>query len=228
MRFGWGVVCDRALHLSLYWIHSATQCNVRITRKNMTGLTLDLNSIVTLTDEQFYQLCAQNPDVRLERTATGELVIMPPTGGETGKRNSDINLELGLWNRQSQLGVVFDSSTGFRLPNGAIRSPDAAWILQERWDALSREERRRFLPLCPDFVIELLSPTDDWQTGLAKMQEYQENGCRLGWLIDPLAQQVAIYRQEQSVEVLEKPNELLGEDVLPCFVLNLHNLLGRR
>lgn len=188
-------------------------------------VTLKLDAVMQLSDAQFDRLCAQNPELRLERTAAGALVIMPPTGGETGKRNSDLNLELGLWNRQTQLGVVFDSSTGFKLPNGANRSPDAAWIPQARWQALSPEQRRRFLPLCPDFLIELLSPTDDWDEGMQKMQEYQENGNRLGWLIDPQAQQVAIYRLGQSPEILQKPETLSGEDILPEFVLDLDRLI---
>ncbi|MBD1913479.1 MULTISPECIES: Uma2 family endonuclease [unclassified Leptolyngbya] len=190
----------------------------------MTALTLKLDSIVRLTDEQFYQLCQDNPELKLERTATGALVIMSPTGGETGKRNSDLNLELGLWNRRTWLGVVFDSSTGFKLPNGADRSPDAAWISQERWDRLTPEQRKRFLPLCPDFLIELLSPTDTWEAGEAKMREYQENGNALGWLIDPATRRVAIYRLGQPMEILESPASLSGEDVLPEFVLDLQRI----
>ncbi len=190
----------------------------------MPALTFNLNPILALSDAQFYELCAKNPELKIERTATGELVIMPPTGGETGKRNADINLELALWNRQSGLGVVFDSSTGFKLPNGANRSPDAAWIPKARWDALSSEQRQRFLPLCPDFVIELLSPSDIWEDLQAKMAEYKANGTRLGWLIDPETQRVAIYRSAQAVEVLEQPTTLSGESVLPNFSLTLETL----
>ena len=190
----------------------------------MSALTLKLDSIVQLTDEQFYQLCQDNPDLKLERSPTGTLIIMSPTGGETGKQNAEINLELGLWNRQAKLGVVFDSSTGFKLPNGAERSPDAAWIPQARWDALQPEQRRRFLPLCPDFLIELLSPSDSWEAGIVKMQEYQENGNRLGWLIDPVAQRIAIYRIGQPVELLTAAQSLSGEHVLPGFMLDLRLL----
>ena len=154
-------------------------------------------------------------------TAQGELIIMPPTGGETGKRNSDINLDLALWNRQNKLGIVFDSSTGFILPNGAKRSPDAAWIPTDKWDALTSEQKQKFLPLCPDFVIELRSPTDKLKTLQDKMQEYIENGTRLGWLINPQDKQVEIYRQDREVEVLNSPNSLSGENVLPGFILNL-------
>lgn len=187
----------------------------------MSALTLDLTPVVRLTESQFYDLCRKNPEVRLERTATGALLIMPPTGGETGKRNSDLITELTLWNRQSRLGVVFDSSTGFVLPNGAIRSPDVAWIRSDRWQALSSEQRQRFLPLCPDFLVELLSPSDRWEDSFLKLQEYQANGARLGWLIDPQRRRVAIFSKGGAIEVLETPNCLLGEAVLPGFELQL-------
>nr|WP_318657958.1 Uma2 family endonuclease [Pseudanabaena sp. ABRG5-3] len=190
----------------------------------MNAYTINLDPIVKLTREQFYELCAANPELKLERNANGELVIMSPTGGETGAWNSDITIDLGIWNRQTATGKTFDSSTGFSLPRGSDRSPDAAWIPIEKWNALSPEQRKKFLPLCPDFVIELLSPTDSWIKGLAKMQEYQDNGCRLGWLIDPESKRVAIYRLGQPVEVLEAPVSLSGEDVLLGFVLNLENI----
>ncbi|MBD2000955.1 Uma2 family endonuclease [Leptolyngbya sp. FACHB-671] len=190
----------------------------------MTALTLKLDSVVRLTDEQFYQLCQDNPELRLERAATGELIVTSPTGGETGKQNFDLVIALGVWNRQTGLGVGFDSSTGFRLPNGSDRSPDVAWIPQAKWDALTSAQRKRFLPLCPDFLVELLSPSDSWEAGEAKMQEYQDNGNRLGWLIDPESRKVAIYRLGQAVEILESPDALSGEDVLPGFVLNLQTI----
>ncbi|MFN5137270.1 MAG: Uma2 family endonuclease [Pseudanabaena sp.] len=190
----------------------------------MTAYTINLDPIVKLTREQFYELCAANPELKLERNANGELVIMSPTGGETGTWNSDITIDLGIWNRQTATGKTFDSSTGFSLPRGSDRSPDAAWIPIEKWNALTTAQRKKFLPLCPDFVIELLSPTDSWIKGLAKMQEYQDNGCRLGWLIDPESKRVAIYRLGQPVEILEAPLSLSGEDVLLGFVLNLENI----
>ncbi len=148
---------------------------------------------MALTDEQFEQLARTNRDVRLERTANGELILMPPTGGQTGNRNLDISGQLWAWNRTAKLGVAFDSSTGFRLPNGAtrssyggaVRTPDAAWVRQERWDTLSSDDRKRFPPLCPDFVIELCSESDDWPVLQAKMREYVENGLQLGWLNRP-------------------------------------------
>lgn len=187
----------------------------------MTAITVNLNPIIELTDEQFYQLCRANSDVKFERNAQGELIIMPPTGGGTGKRNIEIAADLVIWNRQTRLGVCFDSSTCFRLPKGGDRSPDVSWILQSRWDALTPEEQEKFPPICPDFVLELMSPSDNLKLSQEKMQEYLDNGIRLGWLINRRTQTVEIYRQGQEVEVLESLTTLSGEDVLPGFVLNL-------
>jgi Uma2 family endonuclease len=174
-----------------------------------------------VTHEQLVQLAIANRDLQLERTATGALIVMPPTGGDTGNRNLDIEGQLWLWNRQTKLGKAFNSSTGFHLPNGADRSPDAAWVRQERWDALTPEQRKSFVPLCPDFVIELRSESDNLAPLRAKMQEYIENGACLGWLIDRKNKKVEIYRQSQEVEVLAHPLSLSGENVLPGFVLDL-------
>jgi Uma2 family endonuclease len=190
----------------------------------MSTFTLDLSSIVQLDRGEFRKLCAANPDMKLERTPKGELIIMAPTGGEAGNWNSGINGELYLWNRQRQGGKTFDSSTGFELPQGGDRSPDAAWISIDRWNALTPEERKGFLPLCPDFAIELLSPTDSWKQGQRKMEEYRDNGCRLAWLIDPKGKRVGIYRPNQPVEILDRPTTLSGEDVLVGFVLDLNFL----
>lgn len=187
----------------------------------MTALILNNPETAPITDEQFYQLCIVNRELKLERTAKGDLIIMPPTGGGTGKRNSDINLELGLWNRQTQLGIVFDSSTCFKLPNGADRSPDAAWIPLAKWESITPEQQEKFLPICPDFVIELRSPSDSLKPLQDKMQEYIDNGVRLGWLINRKQRQVEIYRPGREVEILNNPTTLSGEDVLPGFVLNL-------
>jgi Uma2 family endonuclease len=189
----------------------------------MTGLTLNLDSITHLTHGQFWSLCQENRDIRLELTAKGELIVMPPTGWESGKRNSNLNLELGLWNRQSGLGVVFDSSTGFILPNGAVRSPDAAWVANDRIAALNPSSDG-FLALAPDFVIELRSASDRLKPIQAKMQEYLENGVRLGFLLNPQDKRVEIYRQGEPVEVLQSPTAVFGEDVLPGFVLSLHEV----
>ena len=186
----------------------------------MTAVTLNLDSITTLTHEQFWELSLDNRDVRLELTAQGRLIVMPPTGWESGKRNSNLNLDLGLWNRQTQLGVVFDSSTGFTLPNGAIRSPDVAWVKQDRLDAL-QPIPEGFLPLAPDFVIELRSSSDSLKDLRDKMKEYMDHGVQLGWLINPKDNEVEVYRPEQKVEVLPRPGKLLGEKVLPGFELNL-------
>jgi Uma2 family endonuclease len=187
----------------------------------MTAITVNFNSIIKLTDEQFYQLCQDNGDLRFERTATGELIIMAPAGGETSNSNAALTAQLWLWNQSSKLGKVFDSSGGFKLPNGADRSPDAAWVALERWNALTAEQKEKFPPICPDFVVELLSPSDSLKVTQKKMQEYISNGARLGWLINRKSRQVEIYRPGQDVEVLESPASLSGEPVLAGFVLNL-------
>ena len=187
----------------------------------MTAIAINLNPIIQLTDNQFYQLCRQNPEVKFERNAAGKLLIMPPTGGETGNRNFEMTADFVIWNRQTQLGVGFDSSTCFKLPNGANRSPDVAWIRQERWDALTPEQKEKFPPIAPDFVLELMSPSDTLKETQEKMQEYINNGVKLGWLINPKMRQVEIYRLGQPIEILASPQQLLGEDVLPGFILNL-------
>jgi Uma2 family endonuclease len=186
----------------------------------LTPLILNLNS-VHLTDEQFYQLCQDNRELNFERNAKGELIIMPPVGGESGNRESELIIDLGIWNRQTRLGYTFSSSTVFKLPNGGERSPDAAWIRRERWEALTPEQRRKFPPIAPDFVIELRSQTDNLSVLQEKMREYLDAGVRLGWLINPQQQQVEIYRLGKVVEVRNLPTELLGEDVLPGFGLSV-------
>ena len=186
----------------------------------LTNLTLNLKPTIELTDEQFEQICRANRDLRFERTAQGELIVMSPTGGETGNWNSSLTGQLWFWNQQTKLGKGFDSSTGFKLPNGATRSPDVAWVQQDRWNALTPEQKKKFIPLCPDFVIEL-RPTDDLEDARAKMREYLENGASLGWLINPQDQQVEIYRPGQPIEILDRSNILSGETVLPGFTLDL-------
>ncbi|MBD2312493.1 Uma2 family endonuclease [Desertifilum sp. FACHB-1129] len=183
-------------------------------------LILNLDT-VHLTDEQFYQLCQNNRDLSFERTTRGELIVMPPVGGDSGSREADLIADLVIWNRQTNLGYTFSSSTVFKLPNGADRSPDAAWIQRERYSALTPEQRRKFPPIAPDFVIELRSATDDLQTLRSKMREYMDAGVRLGWLINPQQQQVEIYRPGEEVEVRNLPTELSGENVLQGFSLNL-------
>ena len=202
----------------------------------MAALTLNLNSIANLSRSQFRQIAIDNPDMKLERNKAGNLIIMAPTGGETGSFNSDLNGQLYVWNRTNRAGKLFDSSTGFELPAGGDRSPDVAWITIAKWEALTPEERRGFLPLCPDFVVELMSRSDSWvqtqrlapvgfpdaksETRQAKMVEYMESGCSLGWLLDPKGKRAAIYRQGKPPELLTAPESLSGEDVLPEFVLD--------
>lgn len=186
----------------------------------MSPLTLSIDNVY-LTDEQFYQLCQSNRELAFEQTAKGELIIMPPVGGDSGNRESELIADLVLWNRQTELGFTFSSSTVFKLPNGGNRSPDAAWIRRERWEALTPEQRRKFPPIAPDFVLELRSATDDLKMLQDKMQEYLDAGVKLGWLINPQQQQVEIYRLGQAMEVRTLPSELSGEDVLPGFTLNV-------
>ena len=190
-------------------------------------LSLELPSEIALhvTQEQFEALAVANRDLRLERTAAGELIVNPPTGGESGQRNFSITGQLARWCEEHEdLGEGFDSSTGFRLPNGADRSPDASWVSREGWQELTLEQRKGFVPLCPDFVVELRSESDSLSKLQAKMHEYIENGARLGWLIDPQNKRVEVYRPKKAVEVLENLTELSGEDVLPGFVLNLQKI----
>ena len=187
----------------------------------MNALTVNLKSLIEMTDEQFFQLCQNNRELRFERNANGELIIMPPTGGETGNRNGRLNQQLFNWTDADGTGIAFDSSTCFKLPNGADRSPDASWIKLERWNALTDEEKQKFPPICPDFVIELLSPSDSLKTTQEKMREYIDNGVRLGILINRKSRQVEIYRPGKEVEFLDSPATVSGEDVLKGFVLNL-------
>jgi Uma2 family endonuclease len=194
---------------------------------NASTITLPpiLELTIDLTDEQFFELCQKNRDYRFERTASGDLLIMPPTGSETGRRNVKVTTQLEIWNRKYNLGVVFDSSTDFKLPNGADRSPDASWIKKERWEALTSEEKEIFAPICPDFVVELRSKNDSLKELQQKMQEYMDNGARLGWLLDRKNQRVAIYRRGKDVEIIQSPTSLSGEDVLPGFALDLSEIL---
>ncbi|AFZ54507.1 Uma2 family endonuclease [Cyanobacterium aponinum AL20118] len=187
----------------------------------MTAYTINFDVISTIDDEKFYQLCRHNPELKLEKNQKGELVIMSPTGGETGKKNSELNADFVIWNRQKKLGYIFDSSTCFKLPKGSNRSPDVAYIQKERWDNLKEEERIKFPPLAPDFVLELISKTDSLKDTQEKMQEYIDNGVKLGWLINPEKKEVEIYRQEGEKEVLNNPKILSGEDILPDFTLDL-------
>ena len=166
-------------------------------------------------DDFFFALCQANETARLERDSNGNIILMPPTGTETGRYNADLSGEIWSWNRRKKLGYVFDSSTGFKLPNSAVRSPDVSWVSQERWDVISQTDKQGFAPLCPDFVVEIRSKSDDLKELKEKMEEYRDNGCRLGWLIDRAGKQVFIYRENGSIEIKQGPTvNLSGEDIL--------------
>lgn len=186
-------------------------------------LVLDINAL-DMTEDQFLRLCADNGNLRMELTAKGELIIMPPAGATTSGRNSDLNAQLHIWSRQDGTGKTFDSSCGFTLPNGAVLSPDASWILLSRWEALTETQRDRFAPIAPDFVIELRSPSDRLTILQAKMVEYIDNGVRLGWLIDPQNKRVYVYRQDHTVETMEEPDTVSGDPLLPGFVLEMQRI----
>ena len=186
---------------------------------------LDLRPSLELTDDQFEKICCRNPDLKFERTVTGKLVIVALTGGNTGRRNLKLSGRLLFWIEETGNGEGFDSSTGFRLPDGSIRSPDAAWVSTQRWQSLTPEQQQKIVPLCPDFVVELRSPSDDPRDLQKKMQVYLDNGLQLGWLLNPETQTVEIYRPHQAVEILESPDRLSGEEILPGFVLDLNGIL---
>ena len=191
---------------------------------SQTYITLRLSPAIEITDDEFFAFCQLNRDLRFERTAEGDIIVMAPTGGETGNRNADITAQLVTWTKRDGTGAAFDSSTGFKLPNGADRSPDGSWVRKSRLAALTHEQKLKFLPLCPDFVIELLSPTDTLAVTQAKMSEYIENGAQLGWLIDPEVRQIHVYRSRQAVVVLENVTEIAADPELPGFVLDLREI----
>lgn len=191
----------------------------------METLMLNISEIGGLTDDELYRLCQSNRDLRFERTAHGELIIMSPTGGRTSRRNSRIIFYLELWNRENGTGAVFDSSGAFKLPSGAVRAPDASWLALERWNMLTEAEQRQFPPLCPDLVVELMSGSDSLKALQEKMEEWRANGCRLGWLIDPDGERVFVYRADGSADVVQGFDGILsGEDILPGFELDLSEL----
>jgi Uma2 family endonuclease len=187
-------------------------------------ITLHLDPIIELDDDQLFELCHRNPDLRIERTAAGELLVMSPTGSKTSFRNAALVAQLYLWAQQDGRGLAFDSSGGFLLPNGAMRAPDAAWVERSQLRGLADGEGERFLPLCPAFVIELRSSSDSLPAMQAKMEEYRAAGARLGWLIDPEAQQVHVYRPGAAVEILEKPSQVSGDPELSGFRLDLEQI----
>ena len=190
-------------------------------QRGIAPFVVRLEPPVELTKEQFEQFCAINDDMRIERTAEGTIEIMPPTKGDTGSKELDIGIALGNWARGDASGVAFGASAGFTLPNGAVRSPDASWILRSRLSSLTSEEKNSFMPVCPDFVIELRSSSDRLSVLQAKMDEYMANGARLGWLLDPLQHQAHIYRPDTEPEILDNPDSLSADPELPCFTLDL-------
>ena len=180
-----------------------------------------MKPVIDMSREQFLRFCQLNRDVRIERSAEGSLAFMAPTGGETGARSGRLFAAVFRWAEDDGSGVAFDSSTGFELPDGAVRSPDVAWVPRARLARLPAEDKQGFLPLCPDFVVELLSPSDSRAVVRRKMEEYRDNGARLGWLVDPGRRQVVIYRADRDAERYAGSGILTGESVLPGFTLDI-------
>jgi Uma2 family endonuclease len=201
---------------------------VLIEREDHYRMAIRFPLLGEMTDDEFLEFCQANRDLRIERTAEGEIIVMPPTGGETGNRNSELNFQLVGWSKRDGTGKVFDSSTGFKLPNGAERSPDAAWVSHSRLAQLTAEEKRKFIPLCPDFVIELRSPTDRMIDLKEKMEEYIANGARLGWLIDAQEKRVYVYMPGREVEFIDGALTISGEPVLLGFSLDLRSIWAPR
>ncbi len=192
----------------------------------MTSITLSLKPFIDrISETDLEKLCQENPEARLETNPQGQLIIMSPTGSESGKRNTSLIFQVELWNRQQNSGIVFDSSTGFKLSNGAIRSPDVSWVSLAKWESLTKQQQRKFAPIAPDFVIELMSPTDELNELQNKMKEYMNCGVQLGWLINPDEKQVEIYRQQGNPEILNNPLTLSGEQILPNLIVNLQDII---
>jgi len=201
------------------------QTETALTGNDFLPIVLDFRDVLEkINDDEFESFCRHNPDIELELTKEGELVIMPPTGGETGIRNFSLIFEFGKWLEKNSKGVAFDSSTVFKLPNGAKRSPDLAWAKSEKWNALSADEKKKFPPICPDFVVELRSPSDSLTNLKNKMTEYMENGASLGWLIDPSEKKVHVYLPNAETKILDNPKQVSGEPLLKGFVLNIRKL----
>lgn len=198
--------------------------NREIDYPELAPMQLKFHPVVEMTADQFFEFCQLNRDYRIELTASGEIIIMSPTGSETGNRNVKLIQQLANWTDRDGTGIEFDSSTGFILPNGATKSSDAAWMRLEKWNSLTREQQTKFAPICPDFVVELRSPSDRLQSLQEKMLEYIDNGASLGWLIDRNNRTVYIYRPDAEVEVLDNPASLRGESLLPGFVLDLSTI----
>jgi Uma2 family endonuclease len=193
-------------------------------QSEQTPMTVNFPLIAQMTSEQFYEFCLANRDLRIERTATGEVIVMPPTFSDTGNRNFKVAVQLGIWAEKDGTGETFDSSASFTLPNGATRSPDASWIQSERWNALTDEQKASFAPICPDFVIELRSASDRLTTLQDKMQEYIDNGALLGFLIDRKERTLHLYRPNQAPQIIENPAEVQGNPELPGFTLRMSQI----
>ncbi|MDP8924564.1 MAG: Uma2 family endonuclease [Chloroflexota bacterium] len=202
----------------------ASQVQTLWPRMRELPLVLRLLPAIRLSDDDLFALCALNRELRIERTAEGDLLLMPPTGAETGDSNAEIGMQLRVWAKRDGTGTTFDSSTGFLLPNGAMRSPDASWMPRPRLNQMTREQRKKFIPACPDFVLELRSPSDTMADLHAKLREYIANGARLGWLLDPETRRVHVYRPDAPVEQLDDPATVGGDPVLPGFVLDLREV----
>jgi Uma2 family endonuclease len=194
------------------------------TESGVEPLTLRLGSALSLSDDQLLELCCLNKELRIERTSEGDLEIMAPAGGGAAVRNSDILFQLASWAKENRTGIAFSSSAGFLLPSGAMRAPDAAWVRRSRLTGPSREEREKFLPLCPDFVVEVRLATDYLDAQREKLQEYMDSGAALGWLIDPLEKTVHVYRPGGDPEILEEPQSVSADPVLPGFELQLEEI----
>lgn len=187
-------------------------------------MTLKMGNL--MSEEKFFQFCQMNDTLELERDSQGNVIVMSPTGTFTGGFNSKVLIELGIWNKENGLGEVFDSSTGFTLPNGAVRSPDVSWVRSERWESLSIEQKEKFAPLSPDFVVEIRSQSDDMRYLIDKMDEYIANGTQLAWLIDRFDKKVHIYKADRSITIHESIQvKLSGDSVLPGFELDLAEIL---
>jgi Uma2 family endonuclease len=200
--------------------------NLQIQTEPMS-MTVDISSLMTLpqmSDEQFYEFCHRNANLRIERNANGEVIVMPPAFSDTGNRNFKVAVQLGIWAERDGTGEGFDSSAGFTLPNGAMRSPDAAWIRIDRWNALTDKQKASFAPICPDFVVELRSTSDTLKSLQTKMQEYIDNGASLGLLIDRQSQTVYCYRADSSVAVLNQPEQVSCDPELPGFALQMSKI----
>lgn len=186
-------------------------------------LHINFDPMVNFKGDAFFTFCQLNDNLRIERNSEGGLTIMPPTGGETGRKNADLSAQLWIWAKKSG-GVTFDSSTGFILANGAVRSPDAAWVSKQRYERLAPKDREQFVPLCPDFILELRSKADRLPLLQRKMEEYMTQGCQLAWLIDPYSHEVHVYRPDQAPHILKNPQTLSGEPVMPGFSLGLEEI----